>query len=117
MQSFLVHDDVFIGEPESDMEVELGVNLVDTFTEQHSNRKCHAKVWGPGQSTNELDACALLPAEAYQDEDMYNSDLDDVEQEVLSRALLDDQDVTMKADSKTLIVFLYAFEKFRMVYA
>ncbi|KAL3670120.1 hypothetical protein V7S43_004435 [Phytophthora oleae] len=132
--SFIVQDDVFVGEPEGDMEVELGVNLVDAFTEKHSNLKCQvakATPWGLafGQSMYELDACALLPAEACRGDDSYNSDLDDVEQEVLSKALLDDQDVSMDVDNKILssssnpsnrlemVVFLYAFEKFRMVYA
>ncbi|KAK1941192.1 hypothetical protein P3T76_007058 [Phytophthora citrophthora] len=117
--SFIVQDEVFVGEPESDMEVELGVNLIDTFTEHQSNLKCQVPKttpWGL-QSMYELDACALLPAEACRNEDIYNSDLDDVEQEVLSKALLDDQDISMEAENKTLVVFLYAFEKFRMVYA
>lgn len=141
-----VQGDVFAEEPEREdyaMEVELGVNLVDTFTNKHVNFNLQATRTQTPASWScaiyppvcEVDACGLLPPECRQDDEQYSSsrlDLDDVAQEALTRALVEDQDaIPMQIDSMSfpdpgdtnthneleMVVFLYTFEKFRIVYA
>ncbi|KAL4155934.1 hypothetical protein PRNP1_008035 [Phytophthora ramorum] len=143
----LVQDDEFIEEPEredSDMEVELGVNLFDAFTKKHVlNFNGRATMvqspvsWAGVLCPPAIDTYTggLLPAGCDRDGDRSSSmELDDVAQEILSKALLEDQDATsMEVDSPAMpflnsedsstshklemVVFLYAFEKFRIVYA
>ncbi|KAG6574699.1 uncharacterized protein IUM83_10810 [Phytophthora cinnamomi] len=138
----IARDDVFNEEPERedvDMEVELGVNLVDAFTKKHVYSTSsqvpalHLLAWTNG----EVDSGELLPAKCCQDGERLSSlglDLDEVAQEVLSIALLEEQDVChMEVDGSVppfpdwgdpetgskleMVVYLYAFEKFRIVYA
>jgi hypothetical protein len=137
--------DIFMEEPERegcDLEVELGVNLVDAFTKKHARWSVQptktptptawSRVVAPLAPDTEL--CGLLPAGSTRDGERFSSDLDEVAQEVLTKALLEDQDVAlMEVDGAStsdlaseapstrskleMVVFLYAFEKFRFVYA
>ncbi|KAE9026144.1 hypothetical protein PR003_g11431 [Phytophthora rubi] len=131
----LEQNDVFNEEPEredADMEVELGVNLVDAFTKKH----VYISSQVPTQQfpNVEVESGGLLPAKCCQDGERLSSlgfELDEVAREVLSTALLEEQDVGhMEVDSSfqdwgdtetgtklEMVVFLYAFEKFRIVYA
>ncbi|GMF39512.1 unnamed protein product [Phytophthora fragariaefolia] len=140
--SALEREDIFNEEPERedvDMEVELGVNLVDAFTKKHVYTSSQTPlVQLPAPWINcEANSGGLLPAKCCQDGERLSVpgfDLDEVAQEVLTTALLQEQDVChMEVDSSTLpfpdlgdpeacsklemVVFLYAFEKFRIVYA
>ncbi|RLN84520.1 hypothetical protein BBJ28_00003312 [Nothophytophthora sp. Chile5] len=124
------------------MEVELGVNLADTFTKKHRsnhNRLESRSLAAWGGSVNafdpEGDSTGLLPAGYWRNGDRQSSwelGLDDVAQESLRKALLEDPDASLLAIDdgilldledpdalrKTAMVeFLYAFEKFRIVYA
>ncbi|RLN88817.1 hypothetical protein BBJ28_00016478 [Nothophytophthora sp. Chile5] len=124
------------------MEVELGVNLADAFTKKHRNNHSRLEsrslaAWGGSVNAfgPEGDSTGLLPAGYWRNGDRQTSwelGLDDVAQESLRKALLEDPNASLLAIDdgilldledpdalrKTAMVeFLYAFEKFRIVYA
>ncbi|RLN55144.1 hypothetical protein BBJ29_009004 [Phytophthora kernoviae] len=115
----LEHNEAFDEKPERedvDMEVELGVNLIDTFSKKHQGQAGTGRWHRDSEQRN-----------------LWSVKLDDVTQEVLSTALLETQDffsgtadviVLERLDwndpgagiKQKMVEFLYAFEKFRIVY-